>query len=187
MFLKSKRMVKIYTHLSDSFEHNAVKHPNKTAIIFGEKRLTFKQLNLVTNKIANVLLSLTNLRRGDCVAVFMENSPEYIAIYLALSKIGVTSALINCNLRGKGLTHCIKVSKCSGIIFDCSLSGGLSNILGEVDPSVSQALFSVGGYCSIKRARNLEEEMEYASSSKPPSLRNKSSKGKGMSLLLTAS
>ncbi len=174
---KSKEIWKLHPYVSDLFQHNVRQHPNKVALIFEERKLTFEEIDVLSNKIANMLLSSTNLQRGDCVAMFMENSPEYIVIYLALSKIGVTSALINCNLRGKGLTHCIKISTCSGIIFDCSLSEGLSNILGDLDSSVTQALFSVGGDSPITGANNLERKIESVSSKNPPALTNKSPKG----------
>ena len=36
--------------------------------------------------------------RGDVVALFMENKPKYVAFVIGLAKIGVTAALINCNL-----------------------------------------------------------------------------------------
>ena len=71
-------------------------------------------------------------RRGDVLAVFLENRPEYVGLLLGLSKvllaikymlkciftnifttqIGVTAALINSNLRLGSLTHCITVGRC---------------------------------------------------------------------------
>ena len=46
-----------------------------------------------------------HLKKGDCVALFMENKPEYIGIWLGLSKLGVITALINTNLRTHSLKH----------------------------------------------------------------------------------
>lgn len=46
----------------------------------------------------------------------MESCPEYVCIWLGLSKIGVTVALINNNLRADALAHSIKVSNCSAVI-----------------------------------------------------------------------
>lgn len=48
----------------------------------------------------------------------MESCPEYVCIWLGLSKIGVTVALINTNLRAETLAHSIKVSNCSMVIID---------------------------------------------------------------------
>ena len=57
------------------------------------------------------------LKKGDVVSIYMENKPEYIITWLGLAKIGVTSALINTNLTGKGLVHCIKISDAKLLIF----------------------------------------------------------------------
>lgn len=46
----------------------------------------------------------------------MESRPEYVCIWLGLSKIGVIVALINNNLQAETLAHSIKVSNCSAII-----------------------------------------------------------------------
>jgi len=46
----------------------------------------------------------------------MESCPEYVCIWLGLSKIGVIVALINNNLRADTLAHSIKVSNCSAVI-----------------------------------------------------------------------
>lgn len=46
----------------------------------------------------------------------MESCPEYVCIWLGLSKIGVVVALINNNQRAESLAHSIKVSNCSAII-----------------------------------------------------------------------
>ena len=58
-----------------------------------------------TNKIARLFQEKFNLKKGDCVALFLEYKPEYIGIWLGLSKLGVITALINTNLRNESLTH----------------------------------------------------------------------------------
>lgn len=64
------------------------------------------------------------LAKGDCVALFMPNKPEFVCIWLGLSKLGVVTALINNNLRLKSLAHCINISKAKALIFDDSLTHG---------------------------------------------------------------
>ena len=60
-----------------------------------------------TNKIARLFQEKFNLKKGDCVALFLENKPEFIGIWLGLSKLGVITALINTNLRNEALNHVI--------------------------------------------------------------------------------
>ena len=73
-----------------------------------------------SNQIANYFLS-EGYQKGDGVALFMENSPHYIIIWLGLAKIGVVSALINFNLKNQGLVHTIKLAKSRAIIFGSTL------------------------------------------------------------------
>ena len=50
------------------------------------------------------------LRRGDVVALLMPNRLEYLPIWYGLSKVGVVTALINNQLTGDALAHCLNVS-----------------------------------------------------------------------------
>lgn len=40
------------------------------------------------------------LKKGDIVALNMENRPEYLTTWLGIAKAGGASAFINCNLKG---------------------------------------------------------------------------------------
>jgi fatty-acyl-CoA synthase len=50
-----------------------------------------------------------NLGKGDTVCLIMPNRPEYLAIWLGLSSVGIIVALINTELRGHSLAHCIDI------------------------------------------------------------------------------
>jgi len=47
---------------------------------------------------------------GNVVSLMVNNSPKYIALWLGIAKIGATSSLINTNLKGKTLNHCLNIS-----------------------------------------------------------------------------
>ena len=57
-------------------EFFARRHPQKTAVICGERRLTFDELNRRANRVANALLG-TGLSKGDRVAALLDNCLEY--------------------------------------------------------------------------------------------------------------
>src|SRR5437879_9220796 len=59
-----------------------------------------------------------NLRRGQTVALFMPNRLEYFAVWYGLCKIGVVTALINNQLSGLPLAHCLNISGASHVIVD---------------------------------------------------------------------
>lgn len=79
------------------------------------------QIEDLSNKVAYVFKS-HGYRKGDVVALLMENRPEYVAVWLGLSKLGVTIPLINTNLRKTSLLHCINVARCQALIFSDELS-----------------------------------------------------------------
>ena len=102
------------------------KHPNRTAFISVEtgKSMTFAEVDSFSNQVGNVFYG-ANYEKGDIVAIFMESSPEYVCYWLGLSKIGVVSALINFNLRGDSLAHCINIAKAKAVIYSPTFSGML--------------------------------------------------------------
>lgn len=63
-------------------------------------------------------------KKGDVVGLLMENRPEFVAIWLGMSKVGIVSALINYNQRLVSLLHSIKVANCAGLIYGSELSSG---------------------------------------------------------------
>ncbi|HZZ89485.1 MAG TPA: long-chain-acyl-CoA synthetase [Caulobacteraceae bacterium] len=68
------------------------------------------------------------LRKGDVVALIMPNRPEYMAIWLGLSRLGVITALINTQLRGASLAHSLNVADPRHVIVDASLRAGLAEV-----------------------------------------------------------
>ncbi|KAK4336699.1 hypothetical protein RND71_043445 [Anisodus tanguticus] len=62
---------------------------------------------------------------GEEIALMMNNRPEFIGIWLGLSKAGLVTAFINTSLREKSLIHSISVVNCKAVIFDHeNLDGG---------------------------------------------------------------
>ena len=56
------------------------------------------------------------LRAGDVVCLLMQNCPDYVAIWLGLTQAGCVAALLNTNLRGNALLHCIAASGAGELI-----------------------------------------------------------------------
>ena len=92
---------------SDFLESYIRDRPGRPALIGESGSMTWGELDAFANRIANWALS-EGLSRGDVVALLMENRPEFIGIWLGLSRIGVVSALLNTNLTGDRLAHCMK-------------------------------------------------------------------------------
>lgn len=162
-------------YVSDYFQETVKKNPNKVAILYENTKLTFQEVDELSNRIANALRTSTPLQHGDTMAVFMENCPEYVLTSLALSKLGVTAAFLNYNLRGDSLAHCIRIANCSGMIFASSFADAVSDILPNL--AISEMLYFVGDECSLPQAKSLNAAMKEASPSNPPPVAGKSSLG----------
>jgi fatty-acyl-CoA synthase len=68
------------------------------------------------------------IEKGETVCLLMPNRPNYLAIWLGLTRIGAVVALINTNLTGVALAHCITVAKPRHIIVDARLDLALEGL-----------------------------------------------------------
>lgn len=129
-FITSKYKQGNYT-IVDMFNETLAKFSRKEAVVFEGKSLTFQDLDLQSNAVAQWALNL-GLRKGDTIAMFMENCTEFITTWLGMAKIGVKSALINNNLKRKPLLHSLTTSGASVVIFGPEQTDQLSEVLGEI-------------------------------------------------------
>ena len=71
--------------------------PDKHAVICGDERLTFAQLNDTTDRLANSLRDL-GVGVGDRVAIQLQNTVEFVRAFLAITKAGGISVPVNTRL-----------------------------------------------------------------------------------------
>ena len=84
------------TGFQNIFATTAKKYKDKTAVIFGDDRISFHELYGQTLKLANVL-KIHGVKKGDKVAICLPNSPEYVFSYLACFCLGAVAFLwISC-------------------------------------------------------------------------------------------
>jgi len=93
----------------------AQKFPQKPAIIFKDKSLTFRQLQDSSFKFADSLINL-GIKKGNKVAIYLPNCPEYIYSYLALWSIGTTAVPLDFMLTAEELIPCINHSEAKILI-----------------------------------------------------------------------
>ena len=94
--------------LGIAFEKAVKRNPRGIALLFEEQSYSYQALNDWANQIAHYYLSL-GAKKGDVIAVILENRPELLATIIALAKIGVTIALVNTSQVGKVLAHSINL------------------------------------------------------------------------------
>lgn len=177
--LKLLRSMRGYRNktVPDLFTECVIRHPNKPAILFENTCLTFRELDKYSNQIANFFESM-RVTRGDTVAIFMTNSPQYVAIMLGLSKLGARSAFINFNLRDKALHHSISICNPSAIVYDASLGDGLIGIQDDLSEDMQTMSFSVGGDPALFHSRSFDELVSSMPENPPPPVTGITSDGK---------
>ena len=73
--------------LHEILKKTAREHSEKTAIIFRDREISYGQLDELSDKFAAALASL-GVRKGDRVAVFLPNIPQFIIAYYGVLKAG---------------------------------------------------------------------------------------------------
>src|SRR6185436_20079085 len=98
--------------LGDLLDQRADEAPDKDALVYDypeiglELRLTYGQYRDIVNRLAKSLIAF-GVERGDQVAVWATNVPEWVFLQLALAKIGATLVTINTNYRAAEIEYAL--------------------------------------------------------------------------------
>jgi fatty-acyl-CoA synthase len=109
----------------DVIEELADRYEAAPALLSDRERFTYRELSQRANRYARWALA-QGLRKGDCVCLMMPNRPEYMAIWLGITRAGGIAALINTNLPGASLAHCINVAAPRHVIVAFELCGAFA-------------------------------------------------------------
>ncbi|MFJ5489496.1 AMP-binding protein, partial [Hansschlegelia beijingensis] len=110
------RALKATTHIgrnrSRVFPHViaelAEQHGDRLALISDRETYTYAQLNARADAYAR-WAHANGVRKGDVVALMMLNRPDYLAFWVGVLRVGGAVALLNTNLSGRGLAHCVSI------------------------------------------------------------------------------
>ncbi|MFC2013502.1 long-chain-fatty-acid--CoA ligase [Chloroflexota bacterium] len=119
--------------------------PDRTAIVFEDKRHTFSQLDDRVNRLANALLNL-GVQKGDRVALLQVNCNQCVETYFAVTKIGAIYVPLNFRVKGEELTYMLNSSE-SGTIF---IGGRYIDLANSMRPNLN----SVKHFISIEGKHN---------------------------------
>ncbi len=100
------------------FDAFCMLHGATEAVIAGDERLTFADLNARATRLARVLAGSWNVAKGDRVAVAMRNCPAWIVSYMAVLKAGGIATLINGWWQADEMRHALGLAEPELIIAD---------------------------------------------------------------------
>jgi acyl-CoA synthetase (AMP-forming)/AMP-acid ligase II len=105
--------------------------PHHVAVMCGDQRLTFRELNQRVNRLAHALTTL-GLRKGDKLAVILPNCLELLDIYWATAKTGLVVVPMSPLLRGPGLITLLRDADAALVISNASMVETLDAIKAEL-------------------------------------------------------
>lgn len=107
---------------ADIVEGWSKREPERSALISDTETFSYQALAERINRYARWALSI-GIEPGDTVCLLMPSRPDYIAAWLGITKVGGVVALINTNLVGRSLSHCIDVAGADHVILADDLAG----------------------------------------------------------------
>ena len=119
------------TGLGVAFEKAVKRNPQGIALLFEDQSYSYQTLNEWANQIAHYYLSI-GAKKGDVIAVMIENRPELVATIVGLAKIGVTIALVNTSQIAKVLAHSINLVNPIAVIAGEEVRAAIDEVRAEL-------------------------------------------------------
>ncbi|MBA4422350.1 MAG: AMP-dependent synthetase, partial [Syntrophus sp. (in: bacteria)] len=104
------------------FDGVAEKYGSKAALIFYGKTITYRELKGLVDRFATALADL-GVKKGDTVALYLLNSPQYVIAYFATLRLGAKVTPISPVYTSIEVKHQIEDSEagtvvCQDILYD---------------------------------------------------------------------
>ncbi|HWF96091.1 MAG TPA: long-chain-acyl-CoA synthetase [Xanthobacteraceae bacterium] len=96
------------------------------ALLSDRETLTYRELAARANRYARWALEL-GVARGETVCLMMPNRPEYLAIWLGVTRVGGIVSLLNTSLAGAALAHCMTIVAPKHVIVAAELIGAVED------------------------------------------------------------
>lgn len=85
---------------------SALRHPQREALICGDERITFAELDRATDGVARALRR-RGVRTGDRVVVALDNGPAWVEAFYGIVKCGAVVVPVNTRLTSRELAHVV--------------------------------------------------------------------------------
>jgi fatty-acyl-CoA synthase len=140
--------------LANVIDEFAATQGDAPALISERENFSYRALAARANQYAR-WASGQGLAKGDVVCLLMPNRPEYLAIWLGITRAGGVVALLNANLTGASLAHCIKIAEPKHIIVAAELSDALDSVRAQLPSGLQVWTYGPGG----RNGKDIEGEL----------------------------
>ncbi|MFH0768408.1 MAG: AMP-binding protein, partial [Chloroflexota bacterium] len=108
-------MEKLIRVIGELLEERAKKYGDKTFLYFRDEQVSYRELNVTSNRVSNGLLKL-GVKKEDNVSIMLPNCPEFLYSWFGLAKIGAVNVPVNSLYKGEFLRYIIDHSDSKAII-----------------------------------------------------------------------
>jgi fatty-acyl-CoA synthase len=98
----------------------AGRYGDALALLSDRESFTYRELAARANQYARWSLA-QGIQKGDTVCLMMPNRPEYMALWLGITRVGGVVALLNSNLTGRVLAYCVNAVKPKHVVVAADL------------------------------------------------------------------
>ncbi|WP_340640693.1 AMP-binding protein [Bacillus atrophaeus] len=122
-------------------EQTTKRHPDREAVVYPDRNLryTYTQFNRLCRRTAKGLMKL-GIKKGDHVAVWASNVPEWLTAQFAAAQIGAVLVTVNTNFQSAELDYLLKHSDASALILMDSYRGtSYTDILNGLIPELKES------------------------------------------------
>ena len=142
MDLQLARNLATRVNVGDSLTRTAGRFPDRLAVVDGERRWTYAELNALVNRVAHGL-SARGYVRGDALALASGNSCEFLVTYYACAKLGVACVPVNLGWRAEEIAYVLGHCEARGIVVEAQLLALVVPAVEKV-PSVADVVVAPG-------------------------------------------
>jgi len=141
-------------NVGDSLTRTAASRPDHLAVVDGDRRLSYAELNGYVNRLAHGLAGL-GYERGAVLAIASGNSADFLAVYYACAKLGVACVPINLGWRPDEVAYVLGHSQARGIVVESQLVTAMQDAVAKV-PEVRDVIIApddLGGLCAADNSK----------------------------------
>ena len=155
-------------NVAEPFLASVRAHPDKTAVVFDGREITYRAMNDRINQMAGVLSCDLGVRPGDRVAYLLPNCPELLELYYAVQKIGAVVVPLNYKLIPREVAYLTNASGARVLVFASQFAASVAEAAQSFASDV--ALASAGG--EVSGALDLERACAGRSTAEPSLFRD---------------
>ena len=114
-------------------------HPEKTAIVYDNRRMKYRELYSQVIRFSKAL-KLLNVKQDDCVAISLPNCPEFIISFYAITKLKAIALPLNPAFKESEISFYINDTGASVIITDLAQSEVCRQVISQMDRKIELIL-----------------------------------------------